>query len=133
MTRKEDQTCAAEIAEALDATPASIYSALQRARKATEEQLPNQTQQKRLEEIGEDCVRQIMDRLMEAWEAADVDRIRGLLTDDCVMAMPPWNEWFSGREAIAEFLPRGPFQPGEQWRLVPTQANGPGPRRLLVG
>jgi RNA polymerase sigma-70 factor, ECF subfamily len=34
-----------EVAETLDATPASIYSALQRARKATEERLPSQSQQ----------------------------------------------------------------------------------------
>jgi RNA polymerase sigma-70 factor, ECF subfamily len=114
----------AEVAEALDATPTAIYSALQRARKATEEQLPNATQQRRLEKLGADRVRAIIDRFMEAWEAADVDRILALLTDDSVLAMPPWREWFSGREAIAEFLPRGPFQPGEQWRLVPTHANG---------
>jgi RNA polymerase sigma-70 factor, ECF subfamily len=37
--------------------------------------------------------------------------------------MPPWSEWFSGREAIAEFLPRGPMRPGRRWRLIPTQAN----------
>ena len=114
----------AEVAEALDATPAAIYSALQRARKATDEQLPNETQQKRLDEIGEDRVRQIVERFMEAWEAADVDRIRALLTDDCVLAMPPWSEWFSGREAIAEFLPRGPMRPGRRWRLIATRANG---------
>jgi RNA polymerase sigma-70 factor, ECF subfamily len=113
----------AEVAEALDATPASIYSALQRARKATEEQLPNETQQRKLEEIGEDRVRQLVDSFMEAWEAADVDRIRGLLTDDCVLAMPPWSEWFSGRETIAEFLPRGPMA-HRRWKLVPTQASG---------
>ena len=114
----------AEVAEALDATPTAIYSALQRARKAREEQLPNETQQKRLDEIGEDRVREIIDRFMEAWEAADVGRISALLTDDCVLAMPPWSEWFSGREAIAEFLPRGPMRPGRRWRLIPTQANG---------
>jgi RNA polymerase sigma-70 factor, ECF subfamily len=114
----------AEVAEALDATPASIYSALQRARKATAEDLPSETQQKRLDEIGEDRVQMLVDRFMEAWEAADVEGIQSLLTEDCVMAMPPWSQWFRGREAIAEFLPRGPFQPGERWRLVPTQANG---------
>jgi RNA polymerase sigma-70 factor, ECF subfamily len=114
----------AEVAEALDGTPASIYSALQRARKATEEQLPNETQQRKLEAIGEDRVRQLVDSFMEAWQAADVDRIRGLLTDDCVLAMPPWREWFSGREAIAEFLPRGPLRPGRRWRLIPTRASG---------
>src|SRR5215217_7768954 len=39
-----------EVAEALDATPASIYSALQRARKATEEAVPEQSQQQTLRE-----------------------------------------------------------------------------------
>jgi RNA polymerase sigma-70 factor (ECF subfamily) len=114
----------AEVAEALDATPASIYSALQRARKATEERLPEQSQQDTLESLGDDQVKLIVDRFMEAWEAADVDRIRSVLTDDCVLAMPPWSEWFSGRDAIAEFLPRGPLRPGRRWKLVPTQANG---------
>jgi RNA polymerase sigma-70 factor (ECF subfamily) len=114
----------AEVAEALEATPTAIYSALQRARKATEEQLPNETQQKKLDQIGEDRVREIIDRFMEAWEAADADRIGALLTDDCVLAMPPWREWFSGREAIVEFLPRGPMRPGRRWRLIPTRANG---------
>jgi RNA polymerase sigma-70 factor (ECF subfamily) len=114
----------AEVAEALDTTPTAIYGALQRARRATEEQLPNETQQKRLDQIGEDRVRKIVDRFVEAWEAADAGRISTLLTDDCVLAMPPWREWFCGREAIAEFLPRGPFRPGRRWKLIPTQANG---------
>ncbi len=39
----------AEVAETLEQRPASIYSALQRARKATEEQLPDQSQQKTLD------------------------------------------------------------------------------------
>jgi RNA polymerase sigma-70 factor (ECF subfamily) len=114
----------AEVAEALDATPASIYSALQRARKATADQSPNESQQKRLDQIGKDRVRQLVDSFMEAWESADVDRIRALLTDDCVLAMPPWAEWFNGRDAVVEFLPRGPFRSGRRWKLVPTQANG---------
>jgi RNA polymerase sigma-70 factor (ECF subfamily) len=113
-----------EVAETMDATPASIYSALQRARKATEERLPSQSQQQNLDSIGDEHVREIVDRFMEAWESTDVERIRTLLTDDCMLAMPPYAEWFSGRDAVAEFLPRGPLQPGHRWRLVPTQANG---------
>jgi RNA polymerase sigma-70 factor (ECF subfamily) len=114
----------AEVAEALDTTPASIYSALQRARKATADQLPNESQQKKLDQIGDDDVRRLVDSFMEAWESADVDGIRALLTDDCVLAMPPWAEWFNGRDAVLKFLPRGPFQPGHRWKLVPTRANG---------
>jgi RNA polymerase sigma-70 factor (ECF subfamily) len=113
-----------EVAEALDASPASIYSALQRARKATEERLPEQSQQETLDELGDDRIRDVVDRFMEAWEAADVDRIRSLLTEDCALVMPPWAEWFHGRDAVLEFLPRGPFQPGRRWTLVPTRANG---------
>jgi RNA polymerase sigma-70 factor (ECF subfamily) len=111
-----------EVAEMLDQTPASIYSALQRARKATDERLPDQSQHETRNSFGEDQVRQLVDGFMEAWEAADVDRIRSLLTDDCVLAMPPWREWFSGREAVADFLPRGPFR--RTWKVVRTFANG---------
>ena len=113
-----------EVAESMDATPASIYSALQRARKATEERLPSQSQQENLDALGDEHVREIVDRFMEAWESSDVEGIRALLTADCVLAMPPYAEWFDGRDAVTEFLPRGPLQPGHRWKLVPTQANG---------
>jgi RNA polymerase sigma-70 factor, ECF subfamily len=113
-----------EVAEALDATPASIYSALQRARKATEERLPDQTQQETRESLGHDHVKQLIDDFVAAWEAADVDRIRSLLTQDCVLAMPPWAEWFEGQEAVLDFLPQGPLRPGLRWKLMPIEANG---------
>ena len=113
-----------EVAQSMDATPASIYSALQRARKATDERLPSQSQQENLDALGDEHVREIVDRFMEAWESSDVEGIRALLTDDCVLAMPPYAEWFDGRDAVTEFLPRGPLQPGHRWKLVPTQANG---------
>jgi RNA polymerase sigma-70 factor (ECF subfamily) len=38
--------------------------------------------------------------------------------------MPPWAEWFQGRDAVLDFLPRGPLQPGRRWKAVPTQASG---------
>jgi RNA polymerase sigma-70 factor (ECF subfamily) len=113
-----------EVATALDATPASIYSVLQRARKATDERLADRSQLETLDSLGDDRVREIVDSFMQAWEAADIERIRSLLTEDCVLEMPPWPEWFDGRDAIAEFLPRGPLRAGMRWRLVPTQANG---------
>jgi RNA polymerase sigma-70 factor (ECF subfamily) len=113
-----------EVAEALDATPASIYSALQRARKAAEERLPERSQQETLRTLGDDCIRELVDRFVEAWEGGDVDAIRSMLTDDAVLAMPPWPTWFRGREDVAAFLGRGPLIPGRRWRLVPTRANG---------
>jgi RNA polymerase sigma-70 factor (ECF subfamily) len=113
-----------EVAEALEQSPASIYSALQRARKATEERLPDASQHEIREKLGEDHVKQVVDRFMAAWETADVEQIRSLLTEDCDMVMPPWAEWFRGRDAVVEFLPRGPLPPGRKWKMVPVRANG---------
>jgi RNA polymerase sigma-70 factor (ECF subfamily) len=113
-----------EVAETLEATPASVYSALQRARKATDERLPDSSQQETRESLGEECARDLVDRFMKAWEGADVDAIRDMLTDDAVLAMPPWSEWFDGRDAVIEFLPRGPMRPGKRWKVLPTRANG---------
>jgi RNA polymerase sigma-70 factor, ECF subfamily len=113
-----------EVAETLDQSPASIYSALQRARKATEERLPGRSQRQTRQSLGDEEIKQIVDRFMEAWEAADVDRIRAVLTDDCALVMPPWAEWFDGRDTVLEFLPRGPWARDRRWKLVPTSANG---------
>jgi RNA polymerase sigma-70 factor, ECF subfamily len=111
-----------EVAEAIERSPASIYSALQRARKATEERLPETSQHEIREGLGEDHVKQVVDRFMEAWETADVETIRSLLAEDCDMVMPPWAEWFQGRDAVTEFLPRGPLH--LTWKMVPVRANG---------
>src|SRR3954451_17372869 len=73
-----------EVAETLEATPASVYSALQRARKATEERLPDRTKQEMCEALGEESSRELVARFMTAWEGADVDAIRDLLTEDAV-------------------------------------------------
>jgi RNA polymerase sigma-70 factor (ECF subfamily) len=115
-----------EVAEALEATPASIYSALQRARKAAGERLPERSQQETLRTLGDDRVREVVDRFVAAWEGGDVDAIRSMLTEDALFAMPPWATWFRGRANVADFLARAPLRlrPARRWRLVPTRANG---------
>jgi len=50
--------------------------------------------------------------------------MRSLLTEECALVMPPWAEWFDGRDAVIEFLPRGPLKPGLPWKLMPTRASG---------
>jgi RNA polymerase sigma-70 factor, ECF subfamily len=113
-----------EVAETLDASPASIYSALQRARKATEERLPDQSQQQTLRDLGDDAIRAAVDRFVTAWESGDVESLRAQLAEDAVLAMPPWPTWFRGRDHVADFLARGPLVPERRWRLLPTAANG---------
>jgi RNA polymerase sigma-70 factor (ECF subfamily) len=115
---------AREAAATLDATPASIDTALGRARKTVEERLPARSQQATLRELGDERLRELVGEFVAAWERADVDAVVALLTDDAVIAMPPRPTWFRGREAVATFLRGWPLVPGRRWRLVPTSANG---------
>jgi RNA polymerase sigma-70 factor (ECF subfamily) len=115
---------AREVAESLDTTPVSIDSALQRAHKAVDQRMPEHTQQATLHALGDDTVRATVDRYRDAWERADVDALKAMLTDDAVFAMPPHAAWFRGPEAIGEFLRRLPMRPGRRERVVPMRANG---------
>jgi RNA polymerase sigma-70 factor (ECF subfamily) len=113
-----------EVAETLEQSPASIYSALQRARKAADERLPQESQQETLRTIGDDAVRGTVERFVEAWESADVDAIRDMLAEDAVLTMPPWALWFRGREDVADFLARRPLRAAHRWRMFTTSASG---------
>jgi RNA polymerase sigma-70 factor (ECF subfamily) len=115
---------AREVAEALDATPVSVDSALQRAHKTIDASLPDRSQQKSLRTLGDEALRAIVDRFVAAWERADVDAVVALLADDAALTMPPTPTWFHGREAVAAFLARLPLSGRYRWRLVPTRANG---------
>jgi RNA polymerase sigma-70 factor, ECF subfamily len=115
---------ARETAEALDTTPASIDSALQRARKTVNERLPEQSQQAALSSIGDERLREIVDRFVDAWERADVDKLVTMLTDEPTITMPPRPTWYRGREAVAAFLEGWPLRRDRRWRVVPTRANG---------
>jgi RNA polymerase sigma-70 factor, ECF subfamily len=114
----------AEVADALDTTPASVYSALQRAHKSVDERLPERSQQATLRALGDDALREIVDGFVAAWERGDVDALAAMLTDETTIAMPPMPTWYRGREAVAGFLRRFPLAPGRRWRVVPAPANG---------
>jgi RNA polymerase sigma-70 factor (ECF subfamily) len=115
---------AREVADALDATPVSIDSALQRAHKTVADKLPERSQQATLRTLGEEALRGVVDKFVAAWERADVDAVVALLADGAAVTMPPIPTWFQGREAIAVFLARLPLSGRYGWRLVPTHANG---------
>jgi RNA polymerase sigma-70 factor (ECF subfamily) len=113
----------AEIAVALDATPAAIYSTLQRAHLAVEERLPARSQQATLRSIGDERLRAVVERYVHAWEEGDVAAITAMLTADATFAMPPRPAWYRGPEAIGAFLAALPLS-RPRWRLVPARANG---------
>jgi RNA polymerase sigma-70 factor (ECF subfamily) len=109
---------ARETAETLDTTTASVNSALQRARKAIDERLPARSQQATLRSLGDDRIREIVNRYMDAWERGDVDAIAAMLAEDATFAMPPYARWWRGRHVIAAFA----AEPVH--RYVRTRANG---------
>lgn len=111
---------AAEVAEQLDTSTASVNSALQRARKVIDSTAP--TQQTVLHDLGDEAVGAIVTRWTDAWHAGDVEAIVAMLTDDGRYSMPPLPEWYRGQDEIRAFLLRGPLQ--SRWRFLPTTANG---------
>jgi RNA polymerase sigma-70 factor, ECF subfamily len=115
---------AAEVGEALHAAPDAIHSILQRAHKAVETRVPEQSQQATLRSLGDEQLRRIVEGYVQAWESGDVDAILAMLTDDATIAMPPRASWYRGRVAIGAFLAGWPLAGGRRWRLTPTRANG---------
>jgi RNA polymerase sigma-70 factor (ECF subfamily) len=113
-----------EIAATLDATPAAVYSALQRAHRAVEDRLPARSQQATLRAIGDKRLRALAERYMAAWDRNDVDTLVALLAEDATFSMPPRPGWYRGREAVAGFLAASPMAPERRWRRVPVRANG---------
>jgi RNA polymerase sigma-70 factor (ECF subfamily) len=115
---------AAESAAVLDASVASVNSALQRARATLREHLP----QRRSEwsPAGPtDEERDVLQRFMEAAERADIPALGSLLREDAVFSMPPQPEVTRGRDAIVELWApalAGPTALGELL-LVPVWMN----------
>jgi RNA polymerase sigma-70 factor (ECF subfamily) len=115
---------AREVAQALDTTPGSVDSALQRAHKTVDERLPEQSQQATLRALGDEGLRKIVDEFVAAWERTDIDAVVAMLADDAVMTMPPFPTWYEGREAVADFLRGWPLAGTAPRRMVPARANG---------
>jgi RNA polymerase sigma-70 factor (ECF subfamily) len=95
---------AREVAETLGTTVASVNSALQRARRAVAERLPERSQQATLRSLGDERTRRLVDAYVDAWARADVEALRDLLADDAVFSMPPWPIWWQGADTIAGFV-----------------------------
>jgi len=108
---------AAEVADMLDSTPASVNSALQRARAGIDgSRDPDQVTLPRSPQEAE-----TVERFVDALQRGDLERVVALLTDDARMTMPPEPFEFRGPRSIAEFLGR---VWGDDVKVVPTRANG---------
>ncbi|HKD99350.1 MAG TPA: sigma-70 family RNA polymerase sigma factor [Micromonosporaceae bacterium] len=110
---------AAEVAEVLDTSPAAVNSALQRARARIEQA------GLREDEVTEPAgARAVVDRYVAAFESADLAALRRLLTQDVVLEMPPYLNWFVGDGDYTRFIARAYAMRGTDWRMFPVAANG---------
>jgi RNA polymerase sigma-70 factor (ECF subfamily) len=116
---------AAEAAQLLEASVTSVNSALLRARATIERRFPDG--RPGALPAQDERQRELLDRYLRVWDAADVDGLVALLREDAVIAMPPWPHWYRGHEAIRDFFTRVwlPSAAGaDHPRLVRTGANG---------
>jgi RNA polymerase sigma-70 factor (ECF subfamily) len=114
---------AREVSATLETSVASVNSALQRARKAVHERLPERSQQATLRTLGDERVRDLVESYVDAWRRGDVDALRTLLAEDVTFSMPPWSSWWRGRETVAGFA-KTAVEVCAEARTVPTRANG---------
>jgi RNA polymerase sigma-70 factor (TIGR02960 family) len=110
---------ASETAAALEMTVAAANSALQRARATLEERLPARDAVAAEANVDE---RELLDRLIDAHERADVAAAVALMRDDVRITMPPRPWLFEGLDVVRPMLEEGLGAEGE-WRLVLTRAN----------
>ena len=113
---------AAEVAEMLETTTASVNSALQRARKTVQDRTAVTSQQQELAALGDSGQRALVDAFVSAWERADLAALTSLLAEDARFTMPPLPAWFQGRDSVRRFFAERVF--ATPWRLVPLRANG---------
>lgn len=112
---------ASEAAELLGTTVASVNSSLQRARARVKE---GGIRQERLSEPSAAEQRAWIDRYMKAFEQADVECLKRLLTEDVLMEMPPMLNWFVGPDNYGLFMEWVFEQAGTDWCLKAVAANG---------
>lgn len=111
---------AKDAAELLDSTPASVNSALQRARATLKEHLPERRAWQGTSSAAE---QEILRRYTEAMERGDLNALAALLAAEVRTAMPPWTYWLQGRDTVLAALAESWRSMIGQFRMVPTSAN----------
>jgi len=112
-----------EVADMLDSTVDSVNSALKRARASLERRRPLSADQSPAPAPGSPAEDAIVTRFVSAYEAADLDAVVALLTDDVFMSMPPMPLEYEGVDVVARFCAQI-LGPGRRFDLVPSRANG---------
>ena len=109
---------AAEVAELLDTSVASVNSALQRAR-ATLDRLELESDETALDADDEE----LLARYVAAFQAYDIETFVGLLREDAAFSMPPHALWLRGPLEVSRWM-LGPGIGCRGSHLIATRANG---------
>lgn len=111
---------AAEAAELLDTSVASINSALQRARATIEQANIADAGKGKLSERDSE----LLTRYVDAFQRYDMSALTDLIHEDATQSMPPYELWLRGRENILKWWV-GPGIGCSGSRVIPTvTANG---------
>ncbi len=111
---------AAEVAQLLDTTVASVNSALQRARATIESSGITETDAVEPLDAEQGA---LLERYVDAFERYDLDALVALLSEGVRQSMPPYALWIVGAEEIRAWM-LGPGCACRGSRLIPTVANG---------
>jgi len=115
---------AAEAANLLGVSEISVNSALQRARSTLATLAPGRTGRDTASAPRSPRERELTSQFADAFQAADIERLVALLTDDAWLTMPPEPLEYQGRVAITEFYLTRAWWGTRFPRLLPTRANG---------
>jgi RNA polymerase sigma-70 factor (ECF subfamily) len=111
---------AAEVAELLETSVASVNSALQRARATLE---ATESAESATTSLGAED-RELLARYVQAFESYDMEALTALVHEDATQSMPPYDLWLRGRDDIFAWWV-GPGIGCKGSRVVPTvAANG---------
>jgi len=112
---------AAEVAELLETSVASVNSALQRARATLEaSELTPSTTAPSVDAADAELLR----RYVAAFEQYDMDTLTALIHEDATQSMPPFDLWLAGRDDILSWWV-GPGNGCRGSRVIPVEpANG---------
>lgn len=109
---------AAEVSAMLDASPAAVNSALQRARATLAARQPLRGLPASTVTAAE---RNAVRAFMAAWEAADVAALAAAVSADVAFTMPPIPAWFDGRDDVCDFVVGRTWT--SPWRLLAVESN----------
>jgi RNA polymerase sigma-70 factor (TIGR02960 family) len=112
-----------EVAEMLDSTVESVNSALKRARANMQRRRRPSSDREPPPGSGSPSEDALVAKFVRTYEAADLDALVALMTDDVFISMPPMPFEYEGRDVVARFC-ASIFGAGRRFDLVPTRANG---------